>query len=59
MGVPGAADALVAERRRFADDLVAPQLRPKPSRAWTLPGGVPQWNRMAALTDPAWAEDHR
>ncbi|QLQ36571.2 hypothetical protein [Micromonospora robiginosa] len=58
-GTPGAADALVAERRRFAADLVAPRFNPKLTRAWMLPGGVPRWNRVAALTDPVWAADHR
>jgi hypothetical protein len=58
-GTPGSTDALVAERRRFADDLVAPQLGAKPTRAWTLPGGVPAWNRVAALANPVWAEAHR
>lgn len=58
-GTPGAAAALVAERRRLADDLVAPQLRAKPSRAWMLPGGVGQWERVAAVTHLARVENHR
>ncbi|MFG2084423.1 MULTISPECIES: hypothetical protein [Micromonospora] len=58
-GTPGAADALVAERGRFADELVAPQLRAKTSRAWMLPGGVAQWEHVAAVTDLARVENHR
>ncbi|MEU5943734.1 hypothetical protein ABZ807_32315 [Micromonospora sp. NPDC047548] len=58
-GTPGAAGALVTEQRRLADDLVTPNFGAKPTRAWMLPGGVPAWNRAAALADPAWAEDHR
>ncbi|HEX5540247.1 MAG TPA: hypothetical protein VFX60_01590 [Micromonospora sp.] len=58
-GTPGAADALVAEQRRFADELVAPQVGAKPTRAWVLSGGVSAWNRVAALANPLWAEDHR
>ncbi|WP_147457422.1 hypothetical protein [Micromonospora sp. CV4] len=57
MGTPGAADALVAERRRFADDLVAPRLRARPARAWVPTGGVPAWSRAAALADPVCAEN--
>ncbi|MEV6370418.1 hypothetical protein AB0L86_26390 [Micromonospora musae] len=58
-GTPGAAGALVTEQRRLADDLVTPNFDAKPTRGWMLPGGVPAWNRAAALADPAWAEDHR
>lgn len=58
-GAPGAAGALVTEQRRVADDLVTPNFGAKPTRAWILAGGVPAWNRVAALANPAWVEDHR
>ncbi|MEU0963603.1 hypothetical protein ABZ328_29270 [Micromonospora aurantiaca] len=58
-GTPGATDALIAERQRFADELTAPQLRAKPGRAWTLAGGAHEWNRLAVMADPVWTECHR
>ncbi|MEV4481496.1 hypothetical protein [Micromonospora coxensis] len=58
-GTPGAAHALIAERRRFADDVVTPQMGAKPTRAWLLPGGVAAWNRVTETAAPGWADGRR
>lgn len=52
-GVPGAAEALIAERRRFGKAL---EDRPwaRPTRAWPLSGAVEAWRSAARAMNPAW-----
>jgi hypothetical protein len=54
-GVPGAAEALIAERRRFGRAL---EDRPwaRPTRAWQLPGAVEAWRSAARAMSPGWLE---
>ncbi|MEV4412785.1 hypothetical protein [Catellatospora sp. NPDC049609] len=52
-GVPGAAEALIAERRRFGKALEE-QLWAKSTRAWTLPGAVEAWRSAARAMNSTW-----
>jgi hypothetical protein len=53
-GTPGAADALLAERQRFGDELARAQLGAARTRAWPIAGGVAAWRQSAAVADPDW-----